>query len=262
MWEPQPSLTLRERFIHCDQSCGRKSDSFLCEAKYNSIDPGFEYRGEELLQNAQCVCFIGVNPGPDGKGPISATAFFISDTMLLTAGHVAPDSKRRIIAQPPGTREARIFVEELFDDELKIPKFECEVVGTGHPNVDISILRVKGDWRPERHLSIKRKVVHQGEKIDVIGYPGNYSDRYIKKMHGGGVDRKAIDAVNQLFPKCELIVSHGEMSSPGIMPTYSLSTVNGMSGSPVIMSGEVIGRSHQRNSTDSCRCSSWALRDS
>ena len=141
-----------------------------------------------MFETAQCTCFIGVNPEPDGKGPISGTA------------------------------------------------------ATGRPNVDISILKVKGDFRAKRYLKIKRHDLKPEEAIDVIGYPGRYGERYVLDMHGGLADWDSINNVTELFPKCELIVSNGIVESNGIMPTYQLSTVIGMSGSPVVVSGEVIGK--------------------
>jgi Trypsin-like peptidase domain len=195
-----------------------------------------------LFKSAQCTCFIGVNPGPNGRGPISGTAFFVSETILLTAGHMARDDNRRIVSQLPGTFEARLFVDQLFENNPEIETFECEVVGTGLPDVDICVLRVKGDFRAKHYLEIKQKPVKHGDAVDVIGYPGRYDERYIQRMHGGAIDRDAIRAVTELFPKCELIVSHGLVDSDGNMPTYYLSTVVGMSGSPVIISGGVVGR--------------------
>ena len=73
----------------------------------------------------------------------------------------------------------------------------------------------------------------------------SYSDLYVENMHGGVVDREIIDVVTGLFPK--LILSRGQVKDARNvpMPTYSVSTIAGMSGSPLIMSGEVIGKSTQ-----------------
>ena len=48
------------------------------------------------------------------------------------------------------------------------------------------------------------------------------------------------------WPFCQkvgLVVTHGPVNSGGMMPTYRLSTVRGMSGSPVILNGKVVGNS-------------------
>src|SRR5436190_23207754 len=53
--------------------------------------------------------------------------------------------------------------------------------------------------------------------------------------------RDGVNEVETLFPKRELIITHGPVVLGGIMPTYRLSTVGGMSGSPVLLDGAVIG---------------------
>lgn len=50
---------------------------------------------------------IGVNPGPNEKGPISGTAFFVSPTILLTAGHMAQNVNTRIVARHAQGKNAR-----------------------------------------------------------------------------------------------------------------------------------------------------------
>src|SRR5947207_15311098 len=60
-------------------------------------------------------------------------------------------------------------------------------------------------------------------------------------MHHGALDRDAVKDITDLFPKCELIVSHGTVHLGGNTPTYYLSTVTGMSGSPVVKGGKVVG---------------------
>lgn len=154
---------------------------------------------------------------------------------------MAQNSNTRIVAQLPGTRKARMLVEQLFVRRSELETFDCEFVETGWPAPDISVLRVKGDYKAKYYVQIEPKLVSQGDAVDVVGYPGCYGERYVQKMHTGDVDRDAINAVTELFPKCELIVSHGSVEVNGNMPTYYLSTVIGMSGSPVVMSGKVVG---------------------
>ena len=72
-----------------------------------SVDPQFEMREEQLVLAAKSTCFIGVKPGLDDDGKptpsASGTAFFVGPTILVTAGHLVPDGKRKIVAQHPGT---------------------------------------------------------------------------------------------------------------------------------------------------------------
>lgn len=228
----------------------------------SSIDPQFEARSNSLMDAARSTCFIGVNPGPDGRGAISGTAFFVSPTILLTAGHMARDGNREIVAQLPGTQKAVLFVDNLFTKKLQVERFECDFIGTGWPDVDICILKVKADYRSSNYLHIEPKQLSPGNRVDVVGYPGHYSDRYVQKMHPAeSVDRDAIEAFTGLFPRCELIVSHGTVESSGNRPTYNLSTVVGMSGSPVMMSDKVIGK-YMKVIFSLVRSTSWRFWDS
>ena len=207
------------------------------------MDPKFELRQTELADVARKTCFIGVRPGWQTNRAVSGTAFFVSNgTMLMTAGHMAPDGNRRIVAQYPGVPQARMFVEQLFLSPPIVDSFECEFVATGLPNVDITILRVKGDYEADAYVSIEQKGFVAGEGVDVIGYPGHYGDHYISEMHGGNTDRKEIQDVGELFRRCELTVSYGSVvDTGGNMPMYQVSTVVGMSGSPVVVAGKVVG---------------------
>lgn len=229
------------KLFRWEQISAPKSKGSLVLAANISVDPLFEARKDNLLTTAKSTCFIGVNPGPGGVGPISGTAFFVSSTTLITAGHMAPDRNRTIVAQYPGTQKAELFVEELFNNNPGVETFECEFVATGLPNADISILKVNGTFKAPYHVNVAQTTLIHDDRVDVIGYPGYYTGRYVRRMHTGHVDRNAITAVEELFPKCELVVSHGSVDFGGNMPTYFLSTVVGMSGSPVIKSGQVVG---------------------
>jgi len=207
------------------------------------LNPDFIGRNDSLLQSAKCICFLGVrrnNPGPDSFQ--SGTAFFVSPTTLLTAGHLARHRNATFLIQPPGTFQAELFVEQLFVPRSDISTIECESVANHYENgVDICLLQVKGEYRAQNYLKLKRNEFLRGEPVDVMGYPGDFPNRYVLRMHGGRVTRETVNDVGDLFPKCELIVSHGNIESGGSIPTYNLSTVVGMSGSPVLKSGEVIG---------------------
>ena len=171
----------------------------------------------------------------------SGTAFFVSENVLLTAGHLLrhPNTKS-IVVQLPGTLQAELYVEDLFS--ARSDTMECEILENGYPNVDLCVLRVKGDYRADKYLKPLKVDIAKGTALDVIGYPGDYSDRYIKKMHEGRIEaRQGVQEVSELFPKCELIVSHGKADTGGHCPRYLLSTVSGMSGAPVFADGKAIG---------------------
>ena len=85
--------------------------------------------------------------------------------------------------------------------------------------------------------------------MDIISYPGLYGDDYIVATQGEAADSKeAISDINDLLPKCELIVSHGRVLDEFRTQTttsYRVSTIGGMSGSPVVINGKAVGSSSQ-----------------
>ena len=217
-----------------------------------SVDPNFEERGKSLVLAGQSTCFIGVSPGLDRFGkPInyaSGTAFFVGPTTLITAAHIVPDGNRKIVAQYPGARRATSFVENLFDTVTSqhLETFKCKFKATGRPNADITILEVCGTYRATVHLEINQVLLTQNDYVDVVGYPGMYNERYVREMHDKPVDGEMLDNVLDnilnLLPRSRLVVTHGPVNSGGMMPTYRLNTVRGMSGSPVILNGKVVGK--------------------
>jgi Trypsin-like peptidase domain len=214
-----------------------------------SIDPKFELRQETLVHAAKSSCFIGVKPGIiDGKPASYATgtAFFVGPDILITAAHVVPDNHRKIVAQLPGTRERTMFVKTLFNHPQEFEVIECKCIISGYPNVDISILQVIGSYRTKDYLDIERIVVkaENQDSVDIIGYPGLYNEEYVQGMHHLPLKWRTVTDFIELFPKLELIITHGTIVMGGMMPTYRLSTVKGMSGAPVIVNGKVIGLYH------------------
>ena len=215
-----------------------------------------------MIAVAKSTCFIGVSC--KDNSPISGTSFFVSPTLLLTAGHIASDKKQRIVAQTPGTQHAELYVEVLFD-KPDVDTFECEMVETGWPHIDVSVLRVKGEYKSRHWVEIGQQALRVGDPVDIIGYPGLYSERNVLIMQTPAIrpDRDANRAVFDLFPKCELIASYGLIDFECDLPTYQLSSVVGMSGSPVLSGDKVVGKtslltltfifwgSHRQGSTDS-----------
>jgi hypothetical protein len=208
----------------------------------------FETRKASLQKAGQSTCFVGVQPGVDFAGKPTAygagTAFFVGPKTLVTAGHLVPDNKRKIMAQIPGTRPRTLFVENLFN-KPKFEVIECKCIGTGYPNADISILQVVGPYVATTYLQIEPLMPKDEDRtsVDVVGYPGLYDEYYIQSMHDAAIEWEAVNDVLDLFPKHELVITHGPIVDRGIMPTYRLSTVTGMSGSPVLFNGKVIGKS-------------------
>jgi len=214
------------------------------------MDPKFDTRKASLILAAQSTCYLGVRPDRtrDCVSPSYeyGTAFFIGPTTLITAAHLVPDNKRKIVAQLPGTLCSTTFVEDLFNKNLPEPfdTFECKWLGTGLPDADIAILQVNGEYKAKVYLELEDSGLETNDLVDVVGYPGLYDERYVRNMHPDLIRGDAVKDVFALFPKSELVVTHGPVVLGGIMPTYRLSTIAGMSGSPVIMNGKAKGKSN------------------
>lgn len=133
-----------------------------------------------------------------------------------------------------------------------IPRYDCKLVNTLASSkvgskADISVLEVVGEFKSDHYLAVKQEQIdeesHHSIPIDIIGYPGAYTDKQIQRMHPveNLVDDELLTDVQQLFPKRHLIVTHGTLVSGGKHPAYDVSTVGGMSGAPVLLNGHVIG---------------------
>lgn len=225
-------------------------DELICR-----VDPEFERRQTSLWAAAQSVCNIGVLRHDRRESTYaSGTAFFVGPTTLLTAGHVVNDPKDVIWIESPGTLKATYFVENLFQRPQAgmVPRYDCKLVATLASSkagfkADMSVLQIVGTFRSEHYLTVKQEQIdddsHQSIPIDIIGYPGAYTDKQIQRMHPVEdlVGDELISDVQQLFPKRQLIVTHGMLVSGGKHPAYNVSTVGGMSGAPVLLNGHVIG---------------------
>ena len=178
----------------------------------------------------------------DRKGrTYSGTAFFVSETRLLTAGHLVPDGKRKIIAQRPGSTWSELLVDNMFRKNPPCEIWPCKFIGSGHARVDLAVLEVEPPFKATKFTEITQMSVRQGQKVDVVGYAGNYTNDYIQQMHGGYPRKDDFDAVSNLFPRASLIVSHGQIEATGDELSYGVSTVKGMSGGPVLLEGRAIG---------------------
>lgn len=204
------------------------------------------------MSAAQSTCSIGIKRhSVSGRHEFfCGTAFFVGPTILLTAGHAVNDSRDKIVIELPGTLKATYFLERLFKDPQPgaNPRFECKLVETlfGKANhADISVLEVVGPYKSNSFIEVTQQILPRecDGVVDVLGYPGEYSAREVMKMHPvpEQVNNDMVDDVHTLFPKRELIITHGSIKIGGNQPHYRVSTVKGMSGGPVLMKGKVIG---------------------
>jgi len=171
----------------------------------------------------------------------SGTAFFVSPTILITAAHIVPDGNRKIRAQHPGSTKAPLDPAQ-FIKSRSVNSFECTFKASGTPNVDIAILEVRGTFRATHYLKPSDFPLEKDDLIDVVGYPGMYTEIYVTHNHHiPDLDADTVCDIFSLLPKFKLVISCGLVISGGIMPRYRLSTVPGMSGAPVIRHGEAVG---------------------
>lgn len=213
------------------------------------VDPKFEDRKDSLLAAARSTCSIAVKCHQKGRGGgtlsyRSGTAFFVSPTILLTAAHIVRDHKDTIVIELPGTLKATGFLERLFQPSANLRTISCKLLETGHPDTDVSVLEVVGTFKSEHYLPIEQhRFVPDVDTVDVVGYPSILTTRQIQHMHPCEdlVELNMVEDVETLFPRRELIVTHGSVIFGGIQPSYRLSTVPGLSGAAVLLNGNVIG---------------------
>lgn len=219
----------------------------LCKWLTYRIDPGFEQRKEALVKVARCTCFIGARYDDDDFE--SGTAFFVGPTTLLTAGHVVRDQKTAVVAQLPGILTAVIDVKHLFTETPTVETFRCQVV-LDKPVcfVDITILDCsQSNFRATEWLELDRPVLKQSVKVDLIGYPGAYSTQYVVDTQNvGPLGKSEVRDIEELLPSCELTITHGPVIRGGKIPAYRVSTIGGMSGSPVVIDGKAVGTAQSK----------------
>jgi hypothetical protein len=151
-----------------------------------------------------------------------------------------------IVAQLPGVQKAELDVRKLFVERPTVDVFKCSIVETDKPIADVLLLDCSLYFKATTWVSLQRKFIYGGVDVDLIGYPGLYSPQYLVETQGETANSKqAMTDISQLLPRCELTVSHGPVMTstirtPMLMP-YKISTIAGMSGSPVILDGKVIG---------------------
>lgn len=221
-----------------------KTQSFHANVRLN---PNFEWRRDDLIYAAKCTCNIAMRYGPGETA--SATAFFVGPNTLLTAGHIYQAPVTEIVAHLPGVRSTERDIDSLFSDSAREGIFRCHVrEQVGRPIADILVLEC--DHTATSWMQVSCKYLSPGLGVDLIGYPGLYGPQYVLKTQGENADSKdAYSEISELLPNCELTVSHGSVMNgfrDAVMVSYRVSTIGGMSGSPVIVDGKAVGIYHLR----------------
>lgn len=220
---------------------------FTSSLNYGRATQPFDVDDPVLVNAARATaCLIVDHRQPDGKLSTSyGTAFFVADTLLLTAGH-------NLISRN-GTIE-RIGITyagcKIVDRESN--SLDCKILYTlynGPPDSlatdDIAILECFGH-ATKIFLPLARTVggLFPGAVVDVIAYPGTIQEKWLEEYHQEKLDdyiASAKDARGMLQPKT-LTVTRGPIVEikDGLI-SYKLSTCRGMSGGCLIFQGEVYG---------------------
>ena len=178
------------------------------------------------------------------------TAFFISPTILLTAGHVGPTKGQKVAIQPPGKLTLNRHFSNLWraskEDGPHTDVFNCKVLKTlyNKDNVDIDISVLKSlEYRASTWVPIDMSMPLATESaIDLVAYPGDAGLVYLSQVQRFDVSAEDRSSINSILPVFQLIVSHGEVLQENhVRPSYKLSTTYGMSGGAIIFQGKAVG---------------------
>ena len=172
------------------------------------------------------------------------TAFFVSDTKLLTAGHNIAgvyDRVTRISISLPGaprvpSREMSLQKSHLID---------CKLVGTlykrgGPYDKDIAILD-SGSFRSADYVRLSSVIPPKDALVDIVGYPGEITREWIDVQWGMKNPTKGAEDAKKLLPAGSLTVTRGKVEDSEETMSYHISTSPGMGGSCVLYQGCVIG---------------------
>ena len=208
------------------------------------MDPHFDLRRESLAKVGKSTCYIAVKL-PDGN-VATGTAFFVSESKLLTAGHMRYGADNEIVAQYPGAHIANLNAKELFEDDPPVSTFKCRVLDYRRPAADIMLLDCSASgYRASCWVDLMPSSLCPDTPVDLVGYPGLYEHQYLMDTQGRTArTAEALDEISDLLPRCHLIISHGPvigMDLSGNHASYRLSTIGGMSGSAVVRDEKAVG---------------------
>lgn len=172
------------------------------------------------------------------------TAFFVSEHLLLTAGHNIVGVNGPITSISityPGLGQ----VESWKLSQRKMSTIECKVVGTiykrnGIYSKDLAILD-SGSFRHSKYLPLSSIVPPPQTAVDVIGYPGEIRHEWIEAQSGLVNSLEGQAEAVRLLPNGRLTVTRGVVEAGDTTLPYHISTCPGMSGSCVLHKGVIIG---------------------
>ena len=209
------------------------------------VQPSFENDEIQLEQAAKSTVFVIIDH-PSGSR-YYGTAFFISPKLLLTAGHNIVGSRGpldHVRITYPGLPYINVTT---LQGQPRISTIDCKVLGTlysrdhhGPMSKDIAVLDA-GSHNACEYLKISQHLPTPGAKVNIIGYPGEVTEKWLM-IHEGLQDASAARrATDTMFPAHRLTITSGSVESVGSMISYRVSTIPGLSGAPVLYNGAVIG---------------------
>ena len=130
----------------------------------------------------------------------------------------------------------------------RFPCYVKEILDANHQeSQDIAILTTEGfSGVCKKELELDNSIRQDNardELVYIIGYSGEYSMKSIEEKYESRA--KSVKAAFQqalvALPPFELVASCGKLLSGGENPEHEVSTIAGMSGSPVVFEGKIIG---------------------
>jgi V8-like Glu-specific endopeptidase len=196
---------------------------------------------------AKCTSFLLIDEEKvEGypKQQFYGTAFFVSDNLLITAGHNTVGVNgpiNRLAITYPGIDQ----IHPWHVSQKEVPTINCKVVASiykknGPPSKDIAILDA-GSFCAAKYVQLSSFIPPPKTAVYVIGYPGDIKRGWVETQVGLNNLEEAHENATQLFPKGRLTVSCGEVVTTGNIIEYAVSTCPGMSGACVVYNGMVIG---------------------
>ena len=172
-----------------------------------------------------------------------ATAFFIDECHLITAGH-------NVLVEPGGSQEIKMTNAGSHVLDLKLANTQhCTLLENllvsdkVKSRCDIAILKVAGHNARAFLRPVWDAPLSKDNVVDIVGYPGDLKETWWEKYHTGVKDvREGWAAARKMLPLKTLTVTRGSVKRIGKGIIYSkISTCTGMSGGPLLSNGYSYG---------------------
>jgi hypothetical protein len=207
----------------------------------------YDNEKDAIIAAEKCTSFLLIEEEKvegQPKRQFYGTAFFVSENLLITAGHNTVGVNgpiSRIAITYPGIDQ----VHPWHVSQREVLTINCKVVATiykrdGPTSKDIAILDA-GSFCAPTYVPLSSSIPTPKTAVYVIGYPGDITRGWIEAQVGLRNLEDAHENATQLFPKGRLTVSCGEVMTAGSTIEYVASTCPGFSGVCVISNGMVIG---------------------